>query len=382
LGKLIGDADVVAIGVVIGTNEGQHPGEFLLAVEVEETLGGNALSRFTLPGNDRNSDSFPRLLKGTRVLAFLQGDPSGGFHPLSGEIGILALDDASTDTAREIVLRGIKLGDRLGLADFEDLLGKGTPSPPSLLGSLTEELSLRVTQKDQGLVSEIACDAQQFFLPAVQLWAISQVGPLKVADARPCLERFLKDKKDEARAIAASEGLGELRDPESVRALVALLASLPIDPQILGPDRRGDSAVPTGGEDPEEETNPKPDPDEDSAPGEVERAPVPPPQSDHDGEREPKGAPGKDQPGRGAGGGLAEASILALGKIGDPSAVSLLLRLAQQGGDFSLHSTAVNALGLIGGPTVMGPLRTLARTHPNPLIREQARETYERLRKK
>lgn len=381
LGILIGDADAIALGVVAGTSEGQLPGEFLLDVEVEEALKGPPLARFTLLGNDRNSDSFTRMGKGTRILAFLQGDGSVRV-PISGEIGIVELNDTSFDTAREVVLRGLKLGGQVGLLDFEDLLAKGTPVPRPLLGSVTEELSLRLSQKDQGLIGEMACDPQQFFLPAVQLWAISQVGPLQVADARLCLEKFIGDKKDEARAIAASEALGELGDPDSVRPLIRLLATLPADPRIVGRDRRGDSAIPTGGEDPEDESNAEPDKDEASAPGETERTPVPPPSSDRDGDKEPDNAPSRDRAVRGAGGGLAEASILALGKVGDTAAVPILFRIAQQGDDFSLQSTAVNALGLIGGRTVLGPLRALSRTHTNPLVREQAKETYERLRKK
>jgi len=381
LGKLIGSPDVIALGIIDGTNDGQLPGDFLLAVAVEETLKGPALQRFTLQGNDRNSDSFPRLSKGTRILAFLQGSASAGFHPLAGEHGVIHLGDPSADVARELILRGVKLGGGLGLTDFDDLLEKGTPAPPSLLGSLTEELSLRVTKKDQALLAEMACDSQQAFLPAVQLWAISRVGPLEVADAAPCLEDFLVDKTDEARAIAASEALGELRDPGSVPALVELIESLPQDKRIFGLDKKGDSNPVAGKEDPEDQKDPRPDPDESSDPGEIELLPTPGPAPDGDGEREPDSAPSKDRPSRGAGGGLAEASILALGKIGDPSAVPLLVRIGRQGEDLSLHSTAVNALGLIGGNTVMGPLRALSRTHPNPLVRQQAKETLERLRK-
>jgi hypothetical protein len=381
LGNLIGEPEAIVLGLVLETRDGRMPGEFLLDIEVEEALKGGALSRLTLTGNDRYSDSFPRLLKGTRILSFLQKDPTG-LAPVGGEQGLIVVGSASADVAREIVLRGLKLGASLGLTDFDDLLRAGTPVPPAILGSLTEELSLRVTQKDQSLVGEIACDSQQAFLPAVQLWAMSRVGPLQVRDARPCLEQFLRDRKNETRAIAASEALGELRDPESAPAIIAFLESLPADRRIIGPDRKGDSSVAIGDEDPEEEREPRPDPEEDSSPGGIEDLPAPPAPGDRDGERAPDGTPSSDRPSRGAGGGMAESSILALGKIGDLSAVPVLFRIAREGDDLGLHSTAVNALGLIGGRTVLGPLRSLSRTHANPLVREQARETYERLRKR
>lgn len=378
LGSLLGSPDAIVLGTVVDTRNGQLPGDFLLSVEVEETLKGNNLSQFVLQGNDRNSDSFPRLPKGTGILAFLQLNASKGFDPVGGEQGVVVVDDPSADVSREIVLRGLKLGDDVALPDFDDLFKAGTPVPPSLLDSLTQELSRKLTLKDQAFVGELACDPQGAFLPAVQLWAMGQVGPLAANDARPCLEDFLFDEKNGGRAIAAAEALGDLRDPGTVPALVKLLQSLPADQRLFGAAKRGDSNPVAGKEDPEEENDPRPDPGEDSDPGELELLPANPPQSDGDGDREPDGAASNDRPR--FGGGLTEAAVLALGKIGDPAAIPFLVRIARLGDDFALHSTAVNAIAACDGSTKMGPLRALSRSHPNPLVRQQAREAYDRLR--
>ncbi len=380
LGDLFRAPDVIALGTVVDARNGQLPGDFLLVVGVEETLKGSPLSQFVLQGNDHYSDSFPRLPKGTRILALLDVDAAKGFDPVGGEQGVVVLSDSSADVAREIVLRGLKLGDGMALSDFDDLFKAGTSIPPSLLGSLTQELSRRVTQKDEALVTELACDPQGAFLPAVQLWAIDQVGPLAAHDALPCLEDFLFDRKNDARAVAASEALGELGAPESVPALVTLLQSLPSDQRLLGAAKRGDSNPVLGKEDPEDAEDPRPDPGEDSDPGAIELLPANPPQSDGDGDREPDDAVSTDRE-RLSGGGLAEAGVLALGKIGDPSAIPFLVKMARLGDDFALHSTAVNAIAACDGSTKMGPLRALARSHPNPLVRQQAKEAYDRLRK-
>ena len=77
--------------------------------------------------------------------------------------------------------------------------------------------------------------------------------------------------------------------------------------------------------------------------------------------------------------GLTDAALLALGKIGSAEAIPELRRLAMEGGTLALHSTAVHALGLIGTPKVHQPLAEISETHPDELIREQAKWTLERL---
>jgi HEAT repeat protein len=85
--------------------------------------------------------------------------------------------------------------------------------------------------------------------------------------------------------------------------------------------------------------------------------------------------------GRGADGGLSLSAVLAIGKLGDPSAVPDLMKLAKDGNDLALHSTVVHALGLIGGHRVIGALTEISKTHPNQLIREQAQLTLEQIRR-
>jgi hypothetical protein len=379
LGMLIGGADFIVIGVVTEVTPGQSPGDFSVAIEVEDLIKGTGLSRFTLEGSDRDEDSVHRLSPGTTLLAFLK-NPGPVGSPVSGEQGVVVVDERSLDDSREIVARALQLGDRLRLADVQDLMRKDSQAPQALMGSLTEELGLRLTASDRPLIGEMACDPGGSFLPAVQLWAISRVGVLEVAEARSCLESMLPLANRPTLSIAAAEALGELAEQASVPALVSLLQTLPSDPRLF-PDRRGDSTAATGKVDPEDETDPAPDPDERSDPGETEVTPPPTSPTEPDGEREPDGAPRQDGPNRGADAGLAEATILALGKIGDPAAVPLLFKIAREGDDLALHSTAVHALGLIGGNTVPFPLLVLSIIHPNPLIREQAKQTLARPRR-
>jgi hypothetical protein len=70
------------------------------------------------------------------------------------------------------------------------------------------------------------------------------------------------------------------------------------------------------------------------------------------------------------GGDLQQAILLALGKLGDPQAVPALSAVDARG--LATGSTLVHALRLIGGDEVRGPLGTLARTHPQELVRAQA----------
>jgi hypothetical protein len=380
LGKLAGDASFIVIGGVSEVTSGPSPGAFVMAVEVEETLKGSGLSRFTLAGSDRNEDSVHRLSPGTTILAFLENPGPALAEPVSGEQGIVVVDETTLDDSREIVIRALQLGDGLRIGDFQDLMRKDSEAPPALLGSLTEELTLKLTPNDGALIGEMACDAGGVFLPAVQLWAIGQVGAQRFTEARSCLQGMLPIAEPRALSIASAEALGELGDRASVPALVTLLETLPSDPRLF-PDRGGDSTVPTGNEDPEDDGDPVSDPDERSDPGESEVTPPPTTPTEPDGQREPDDAPREDRGNRGADGGLAEAAILALGKIGDPAAVPLLFRIAREGDDLALHSTAVHALGLIGGATVRVPLLVLSLAHPNPLVREQAKQTIARPRR-
>jgi hypothetical protein len=165
-----------------------------------------------------------------------------------------------------------------------------------------------------------------------------------------------------------------------VPVLLPLIATLP--GHRTSESTRGDvDPLPPAGrdEDPEDGSSPVADPKErsDAAPNDGEPRPVP--SSDRDGETEIDNGASDDVMRRGAEAGLADAAVLALGKIGDERAIQHLFRLAREGDELGLHSSVVNALGLIGGPRVHGPLTSISQTHPNELVRELARQTLARL---
>jgi hypothetical protein len=84
LGKLAGDSSFIVIGGITDVTSGPSPGDFVMAVEVEEMLKGSGLSRFTLAGSDRNEDSVRRLAPGTTILAFLGNQGPNPSEPVSG----------------------------------------------------------------------------------------------------------------------------------------------------------------------------------------------------------------------------------------------------------------------------------------------------------
>jgi hypothetical protein len=73
---------------------------------------------------------------------------------------------------------------------------------------------------------------------------------------------------------------------------------------------------------------------------------------------------------------LIESAVLAIGKLRQPSAIPTLAKLATGEGDLGLHSTLVNALGLIGKDAVPA-LTDISTSHPAQLIRDQAKETLQ-----
>ena len=265
------------------------------------------------------------------------------------------------------------------LRDVAPYFSSREAPPPVLIGSLLEEMSARVTPSVDGAqLAQFACDGS--VLPAVQLWAIGQSGRLQIAGARPCLESLVNDPKNRAARIAATDALGDLKMAESVPVLLRLIEPLP--GQII--DSKGDEEPPAvrPASDPEDESSPVADPDErgsgiaidDERPGTPSTLP--------DGDVEPDGVPSDDAVSRRADAGLSDAAVLALGKIGDPTAVRDLARVAGEGDDLSLHSTVVVALGLIGGEPVLEPLTTISKSHPNELVRELASQTLARLQAK
>jgi hypothetical protein len=401
LGELIDQSNHIVIGVVGDSFDGPAPGSVLMSVGVQEILLGPELQSFTLLGNSTDPSQPSPLPEGTWILAFLRhsGPALTGslpapdlLEPVWGDQGVMVIDEAAVGPIREIVEKAIKLGTSLRLGDVMEDLRAASPLPPgSLIASLLEELTLRVEPTEAPLLTEVACDDDVEFFPAAQLWAIERVGPLGVSTARPCLETFIQKGENRDRVIGSTEALGELGDPASLPVLLSLIRPLGRGPKIRRdlPGEIEPGPGPGGQEDPEDESDPDPDPGEED-PGE---GPFLVPeavaetfggeslvlQTEPDGGTEPDDAPTDEPPGRRSDGGLTVASVLALGKIGDPAAVPDLFRLAREGNDLALHSTVVHALGLIGGPTVHGPLTAISKTHPNELVRHQARQTLERL---
>jgi HEAT repeat protein len=72
---------------------------------------------------------------------------------------------------------------------------------------------------------------------------------------------------------------------------------------------------------------------------------------------------------------ITMAAVLALGKIGDFRAVRAFGVLARAESNLALHSTVVQALGLVGGSDARDALVQIETSHPHPLVRAQALQT-------
>ena len=375
LGQLIGRAGAILIGSVTETRP-IGGGKYLMTVAVELTLKGAAPERVQIFASSVDPTLIRPLSAGVRILTFLE---SRTLQPVAGEHGVQVLaGDGSARVAGEIVRTVIAKGTRLQLRDVAPFFGSREPLPPVLIGSLLEEMSAHVTPSVDGTqLAQLACDGS--VLPAVQLWAIGQSGRLRIAAARPCLESLVRDPKNRATRIAATSALGDLKMAESVPVLLTLIE--PLAGQQVSATGDDDPPYVRPASDPEDESSPTADPEErDSGPAINDERPGT--SSLPDGDVEPDDVPSDDVMSRRADAGLSDAAVLALGKIGDPAAVRDLARVAGEGDDLSLHSTVVVALGLIGGETVLEPLTSISKSHPNALVRELASQTLARLRTK
>jgi len=369
LGQLMGRAEAILIGRVTETRPAGG-GQYLMTVAVEQTLKGTPPERVEIVARS--------IAAGKRILAFLEPRT---LQPVAGEQGVMVLaGDGSVRVASEIVRMALAKGARLQLRDVAPYFGSREPLPPALIGSLLKEMSAHVTPSADGAqLAQYACDGS--VRPAVRFWAIGQSGRLQIAAARPCLESLARDPKDRAARIAATDALGDLKIAESVPVLLTLIEPLP---GHRVSESKGDAepppARPAG--DPEDESSPVADPAERGSGIAIDDERPGTPSSLPDGEVEPDDVPSDDVLSRRADGGLSDAAVLALGKIGDPAAVRDLARVAGEGDDLALHSTVVVALGLIGGKPVQGPLTSISKSHPNELVRELASQTLARLRTK
>lgn len=376
LGQLIGRAETIVIGHVTETRPAAG-GKFLMTVAVEQTLKGTPPPSVQIVASSLDPTYVRPLSAGVRILTFLAPRT---LQPVAGEHGVQILaGDGSVRVAGEIVRTVLAKGDALQLRDVTPYFG-ARDTPPVLTASLLEEMTARVTPSADGAqLAQLACDGS--VLPAVQLWAIGLAGRLQIAAARPCLESLVRDPRNRAARIAAADALGDLRMSESVPVLLTLIAPLPGQQASASGNEEPPAIRPAS--DPEDASSPVADPAEERGGGgaiDDERPGTP--SSLPDGDVEPDGAPSDDVQSRHADAGLSDAAVLALGKIGDPAAVRDLARVAGEGDDLSLHSTVVVALGLIGGESVLEPLASISKSHPNELVRELAGQTLARLQTK
>jgi hypothetical protein len=372
----MGRAEEIVIGSITSTRQ-TDGGKYLMTVAVEQTLKGAPLQTVRIYASSVDPTYIRPLSAGVRILTFLEPVT---LQPVAGEHGVQVLiGDGSVRVATEIVRTALARGSAVQLRDVAPYFSARETPPPVLLGSLLKEMSLHVTASVDGpQLAQFACDGS--VLPAVQLWAIGQSGRLRIAAARSCLESMVKDPKNLSTRIAAANALGNLKMAESVPALLTLLEPLPAQ-QVPDPNGDEDSQPVREASNPEDETSPIPGREPGSGTGIDDERPGTP-STLPDGAVEPDGLPSDDVMTRRSDGGLSDAAVLALGKIGDPAAVRDLFRIASEGDDLSLHSTVVVALGLIGGPSVIDPLTSISRSHPNELVRELAGQTLARLQTK
>ena len=375
LGQLIGQAEAILIGRVTETRP-VGGDQYLMTVAVEETLKGTPPESVQISASPVDSPYIEPLPAGVRILTFLEPRT---LQPVAGEQGIQMLaGDGAVRVASEIVRTAIAKGTGLQLRDVAPYLDS-RERLLMLIGALLEELSAHVTPAADGTqLAQFACDGS--VMPAVQLWAIEQSGRLQIAAARPCLESLVRDPRDRDLRIAAAVALGDLKMAESVPVLLTLIAPLPA--HQTGSATGNEELPPVGpASDPEDVSSPVADPEEHGSGVAVDDERPGTPSTLPDGETEPDEVPSDDVLSRRADGGLSDAAVLALGKIGDPAAVPDLSRVAGEGDDLSLHSTVVVALGLIGGEPVLEPLTSISKSHPNELVRELAGQTLAREKK-
>ncbi len=317
LRSLLGRSEMVAIGKVTAVTSSSGPGLSKATILIEENLKGSAPGSIEI-GFDRNPTESVGFATGSRVVLFLRRTGTPATIALASSVhGALEVPPARLDPARAVLRTVILAGSGLRLSTVRANLLRASGQPPRpLVGSLLRSLTSTLNSSDASLLTEMACDARNEYLPAAQLWAMRQAGVQRLAAARSCLEATVAGT-DLTRRLAASEALGNLRDPRSLPILGSALDS------VMGGSTDGS--------------------------------------------------------GRPADGGLAVSLVLAMGKLRDPAAVQRLLTVASGEEDLALHSTVVHALGLIGGTETAAALTVIGNGHPNALVRELARQALVRL---
>lgn len=314
--------------IVIGTcREGQRSSGssvVLFTVDVEQQLHGTMPNTFMLQTNAAEPEG-PNCGVGVRKLLFLRHRTQGtvereaaprraAFDPVDGGAGVIEIaHDGAIAATAAIVQRALDPRSASRLTAFQDLLRRSATPPPRPLVAALLDGQRGVAVADRALLAEMACDTEASYLPAAQLWAISQIGTLRVDRGRDCLEALVARGADRARRLAAVEALGDLGDGRSVPVILPFVEAAAGGPSTTkSPARDAD---------------------------------------------------------------LMMVSILALGKIRAAEAIPALARLAREQPDLALHSTVVHALGLIGGAESHRELTQIGTSHPHPLVRDQALRT-------
>jgi hypothetical protein len=375
LGDWIIRSSTVGFGTVADVQDSQLANTFTLDVAIDEILAGAQRTGWTAVGSKAFSDGIPRLPQGAVVLVFI---PATG---AAGEAGLVPILVSAKPQIRAIIQTVVAKGTALRLDDVSDRLRTSSPElagPPLVTGMLLEELTLRVTSQEESGVAAIAC-ASDGYRSDARLWAVARSGSLRLASARVCLENLVATPAVGDLAVAAADALGDLGAVESVPVLLATLPPKTRDPKLKAKDVRSDVLVGTRPNDPEDESNPVPDTGESPGPGSDTFDGAAAGGGTSQPSVEVVGNPGMQVPidpvRRRNDGGLAMAAVLSLGKIGSPLAVPQLKRMAEEGGNLALHSTIVNALGMIGDARALAALEAIGRKNPDPLVRTQATET-------
>jgi hypothetical protein len=401
LDDMIATATYVAIAKVVDVVPGASAGEELATLVVTDPLKGNPQGSFVLEGAERDPSRVDFESGQYLVVFWNDGAPGAPGVVVGRDQGASALTPAQFAPTAALIDTVIARGANLRFAHVMQFLQRGEPRVPRpVLAALLEQLEGLATLQDRSAIGALACRPDDFQRQAADL-GIALVGLLGVEEARQCLERHAQTPQG-GHAIEAVEALGNFADPRSAQALLALIPALPPKAFEQGTDPIDGTDGPGPANDPEDDGFPMPDPIEDGD----QDPPAQPPEDpigtgidepdddvseDDDANGEgplPPGANEEDDDApfdsddpvaRMADGGLAEATVLALGKIGDPAAVSRIARIAREGNVLGLHSTVVNALGLIGDATAQRELRAIAQSHPHPLVRKLAQQTLQRL---
>jgi hypothetical protein len=405
LDKLLAEAAFAAIVRVTGVQPapGGGPGAEVATVAVRTPIKGVPAGSYLIAGGERDPGLVDFTAGQDLILFWSGGEARTPGKVVGFDRGAVPVLPAQAGAARALLDTVLARGPDLRLTEVLPYLAAARPArvPSGLLASLLAQIRLRATIEDAQAIARLACRPDDF-QPQAARAGIALAGALAVEASRKCLESRAA-APDSPFAIDAVEALGDFGDPRSLGALLSLIPALPAKAFETGTDPLDGVDGPGPLDDPEFEGEPKPDrledgddtppppepekrvdtgrdePDDNVSPDDDANGegPLPPGVADEDDD-----APfdSDDLVQRMADGGVAEAAVLALGRIGDTRAVTRIARIAREGNVLALHSTVVNALGLIGSEQAQRELQAISRGHPDPYVRSLAQRTLQRLR--